>query len=59
MIRGSEVSDAWTPSNKVVWNLNPNFNAVQLQTIMESIQRMVPQGSPFVALVQQEAEAVG
>jgi hypothetical protein len=47
---GSKASDAWTPSSNVVQNLNPNFNAVRLQTIMESIQRMVPQDSPIVAL---------
>jgi hypothetical protein len=30
---------------------------VQLQTIMESIQRMAPKGSPLVALAQQWAKA--
>jgi hypothetical protein len=43
----------------VVWNLNPDFNVVQLQTIMELIQRMVPQDFLLVALAQQGAEAVG
>jgi hypothetical protein len=51
-IRGSEASDAWTPSSKVVWNLNLDFNTVRLQTIMESIQQMVPHGSPLMALAQ-------
>jgi hypothetical protein len=31
---------------------------MQLQTIMESIQCMVPQDSPLIALAQQGAEAV-
>jgi hypothetical protein len=42
-IRGSKASDARTPSNRVVRNLNSDFNDVQLQTIMESIQCLVPQ----------------
>jgi hypothetical protein len=29
-VRGSEVSDAWTPSNIIFQNLNPDFNAVRL-----------------------------
>jgi hypothetical protein len=58
-IRGSEASDAWTPSDRPVWNLNPDFNAIWLQTIMESIQRMVPEGSPLISLAQQGAEAAG
>jgi hypothetical protein len=37
--------------------MNPDFNAVQLQTIMESIQRMAPKGSPLIALAQQRAKA--
>jgi hypothetical protein len=41
-IKGSKVFDAWTPSNRVVRNLNPDFNIVRLQTIKESIQRLVP-----------------
>jgi hypothetical protein len=41
------------------WNIELLiFNAVKLQTIMESIQWMVPQDSPIVALAQQGAEAV-
>jgi hypothetical protein len=42
----------------MIWNLNMDFNAIQLQTIMESIQRMAPEGSPFVVLAQQGAEVV-
>jgi hypothetical protein len=41
----------------MIQNLNPDFNAMWLQTIMESIQRMAPEGSPLVALAQQGAEA--
>jgi hypothetical protein len=40
-IGATEESDARTPSSNVVWNLNPDFDAVRLQTITESIQRMV------------------
>jgi hypothetical protein len=50
-MRGSKAFNAQTPSNKLVWNLNPDFNDVWLQTIMESIQCMVPQESPLVALI--------
>jgi hypothetical protein len=59
IIRGSEASDARTPSSRVIQNLNPDFNVVRLQTIIESIQWMVSQYSPLVALVQQGAEAAG
>jgi hypothetical protein len=58
-IRGSEAPNAWTPSNIVVRNLNPDFNVIRLQTIMELIQRLVPQDSPLVASAQQGIEAVG
>jgi hypothetical protein len=58
-IRVSEVSDAWTPSNRIVQNLNLNFNTMGLQTIMESLQHMVPQDSPLVVLAQQGVEVVG
>jgi hypothetical protein len=34
-----------------------DFNAVWVQAIMESIQRMTPDGSPLALLTQQEAEA--
>jgi hypothetical protein len=59
IIKGSKASNAWTPSNRVVWNLNLDINAVRLQTITESIQRPVPQDSPLVSLAQQGPEAVG
>jgi hypothetical protein len=38
------------PDDRLVWNLNLDFNMVRLQTIMESIQCMVPEGSPHIAL---------
>jgi hypothetical protein len=41
----------------MVQNLNLNFNAMWFQTIMESIQCMVPEGSPLVALMQEGVEA--
>jgi hypothetical protein len=53
-IRRSEASDARTPNDGMILNLD--FSAIRLQTIMESIQRMAPEGSPLVALVQQGAE---
>jgi hypothetical protein len=40
-------------------NLNPDFNVVRLQTIMELIQHLAPQNSLLVALAQQGAKAVG
>jgi hypothetical protein len=52
----SEASDARTPSDRLVRNLNQDFNIVRLQTIRESIQHMAPQGSPLLALAQQGAE---
>jgi hypothetical protein len=55
-IRRSEASDARTPSAGLIWNLNPDFNAVLVQAIMETIQRMAPDGSPLVALAQQGAK---
>jgi hypothetical protein len=57
-IRRSEASDAQTSNDGMIRNLNLNFNVVRLQTIMESIQCMAPEGSPLVALAQQGAEAV-
>jgi hypothetical protein len=33
----SEASNAQTPDDGMIWNLNPNFNAIRLKTIMESI----------------------
>jgi hypothetical protein len=53
----SETSDAQTPSAGLVQNLNPYFNVVRLQTILESIQRIAPEGSPLMTLAQQGAEA--
>jgi hypothetical protein len=42
----------------MIQNLNPDFNAMQLQTIMVSIQRLAPEGSTLVTLAQQGVEAV-
>jgi hypothetical protein len=56
-IRRLEASDAQTPSAGLVQNLNPDFNAVQVQAIMETIQRMAPNGSPLALLPQQGVEA--
>jgi hypothetical protein len=52
----SEASDAQTPNDGMIRNLNLDFNAIRLQTIMESIQRMAPEGSPLIALAQQGDE---
>jgi hypothetical protein len=41
----------------MVQNLNPDFNVVRVQAIMETIQRMTPDGSPLALLAQQGAEA--
>jgi hypothetical protein len=51
-IERSEVSDARTPNDRMIRNLNPDFNAIRFQTIIESIQRMTPKGCPLVALAQ-------
>jgi hypothetical protein len=56
-IGGLEASDAQTPNVGMVQNLNSNFNTMWFQTIMESIQSMVPEGSPLVALTQEGVEA--
>jgi hypothetical protein len=40
----SEAFDARTSNNRMIWYLNPNFNVVQLHTIIESIQCMAPEG---------------
>jgi hypothetical protein len=53
-----EASDDRMPNDEMIQNLNPDFNAIQLYTMMESIQRMAPEGSPHVDLAQQGAEAV-
>jgi hypothetical protein len=57
-IRRSEASDARTPSTGLIRNLNLNFNDVRVQAIMETIQRMTPDGSPLALLAQQGTEAV-
>jgi hypothetical protein len=46
----SEASDAQTPSTGLVQNLNSDFNAIRVQAIMETIQRMAPDGSPLALL---------
>jgi hypothetical protein len=48
----SEASDAQTSDDGMIRNLNLDFNTIRLQTIMKSIQRMAPEGSPLVALAQ-------
>jgi hypothetical protein len=57
-IRRLEAFDARTPNNGMIQNLNQDFNAIRLWTIIESIQRMAPEGSPLIALAQQGAEVV-
>jgi hypothetical protein len=52
----SETFNARTTNDGMIQNLNSDFNPIQLQTIMESIHRMAPEGSPLVALAQQGAE---
>jgi hypothetical protein len=56
-IGGSATSDARTPNNNIVQNLNPDFNTMRLQTILELIQWMVPPDSPLISLAQQGVEA--
>jgi hypothetical protein len=53
----SQASGARTSDEGMIRNLNPDFNVIWLQTIMESIQWMAPKGSPLVALAQQGAKA--
>jgi hypothetical protein len=53
----SKATDAQTPSAQLVQNLNPDFNAVRVKAIMETIQHMAPDGSPLALLAQQGAEA--
>jgi hypothetical protein len=55
-IKRSEASNARTPNAGMIQNLNPDFNTVRLQTIMETIQRLTPEDSPLVALAQQGAK---
>jgi hypothetical protein len=47
-----ETSDTQTPSIGLVQNLNPDFNVVRVQAIMETIQCMAPDGSPLALLAQ-------
>jgi hypothetical protein len=54
----SEASNARTLSGGLAQNPNPDFNVVQVHAIMETIQRMAPDGSPLVVLAQQGAEVV-
>jgi hypothetical protein len=54
----SDATDAQTPSAGLVQNLNPEFNAVRVHVIIDTIQRMAPDGSPLALLAQQGAEAV-
>jgi hypothetical protein len=53
----SKALDARTPSTGLIRNLNPDFNVVRVQAIMETIQWMAPNGSPLALLAQQGAEA--
>jgi hypothetical protein len=53
----SDATDAQTPSAGLVQNLNPDFNAVWVQAIMETIQRVTPDDSLLAHLAQQGAEA--
>jgi hypothetical protein len=48
----SKASDARTPSTGLIRNLNPDFNAVHVQAIIETIQRMASDGSPLALLAQ-------
>jgi hypothetical protein len=52
----SEATDAQTPSVELVPNLNPDFNVIWVQVIMETIQRMAPDGSPLALLARQGAK---
>jgi hypothetical protein len=54
----SEALDALTSNDGMIRNLNPDFNVVRLQTIIESIQCMAPEGCPPITLAQQGAETV-
>jgi hypothetical protein len=46
----SEAYDVQALSGGLVQNLNLDFNVVQVQAIMETIQRMAPDGSPLAVL---------
>jgi hypothetical protein len=53
----SETSDGQTSSAGLVQNLKPDFNAIRVQPIMETIQRMTPDSSPLALQAQQGDEA--
>jgi hypothetical protein len=52
----SEAFDARTPNGGLARNLNPDFNSVRVQAIMETIQRMALDGCPLAVLAQQGAK---
>jgi hypothetical protein len=54
----SGTSDTETPSAGLARNLNPDFNVIRVQAIIETIQRMTPDGFPLALLAQQGAEVV-
>jgi hypothetical protein len=56
IIGRSETSDARTQSGGLARILNPDFNAVRVQAIMETIHRIAPDGSPLAVLAQQGVE---
>jgi hypothetical protein len=56
-IERSKTSDVQTPSAGLVQNLNPDFNVVRVQAVLETIQRMAPDSSPLTLMAQQEDEA--
>jgi hypothetical protein len=51
------VFDTRTPRDGLVRNLNPDFNVVRVQAIMETIQCMAFDVSPLAVLAQQGAKA--
>jgi hypothetical protein len=42
----------------MIRNLNPDFNAIRLQTIMKFIQLMAPEDSPLIGITRQGVDAV-
>jgi hypothetical protein len=52
-----EAFDVQTPSGGLTRNLNPDFNAIWVQAIMETIQHMAPDDSPLTVLAQHGVEA--
>jgi hypothetical protein len=57
IIGRSEATDTQTPSAGLVQNLNPDFNVIWVQVIIETIQCMALDGSSLALLAQQRAEA--